>query len=219
MRHSINSRGFTLIELMVSMVLIAIIIAITIPNIMGIIDNNKTNKYIEDAKRLVVTAEYKVRSDNVHVRPKTNKYIILNLAYLDNSEFNKAPYGGTYDFIHSFVVMYKGEDRQYHYLVQLLEEKDGQYRGVRLTDYENLFDDNAKQYVNTYSYDPDDSTKTSPYIKDTNTYVSETDAGNQPTAATINSFADTTLDTTNGLMAAYCLKDTEDETLKKNKES
>ena len=92
-----RNNGFTLVELLATMVILAIIMLVAVPNVTGIIARNKAKTYVEDAKKLVTTAEYKIRTATNSVRmPATGHCIILTLTYLDNGEFEDPPYGGEY---------------------------------------------------------------------------------------------------------------------------
>lgn len=44
-----NNKGFTLVEILAMLLVLGIIVAITIPNITGILSGQKENVYIEDA--------------------------------------------------------------------------------------------------------------------------------------------------------------------------
>ena len=138
-----NSKGFTLIELLAVMVILGIIMAATIPNIMGISNQNKITAYAEDAKKLKNTAEYKFRGDNTIDKPKTNgDCVVANLKFLDNSEFDSPPNNGKYLKRHSYVIM-KKENNQYEYYVQLIEElpdSEG-YRGIKIINAKELESD------------------------------------------------------------------------------
>ena len=52
----INKRGFTLIELLAAMVILGMIMAIAVPNVIGILNNSRNRTDVEDAKRLVSLA-------------------------------------------------------------------------------------------------------------------------------------------------------------------
>ena len=149
--------GFTLVELLAVIVILGIIMVIAIPNVTGILFKNRAATYVEDAKKLATTAEYKLRGSNTGiVKPTNGKCVIMNLAYLDNSEFEKPPYGGTYLKDESFVVIKKnGAKNEYEYYVQLLEEiKDGSsLRGIPFMRAADLYKDNSTNLVANVSRD------------------------------------------------------------------
>ena len=92
-----NEKGFTLVELLAVMVILGIIMSIAIPNVTGILYKNRATTYVEDAKKLATTAEYKLRGSSTGiVKPLENQCVVMNLAYLDNSEFEDPPNGGEY---------------------------------------------------------------------------------------------------------------------------
>ena len=129
-----NERGFTLVELMATILIIGVVMAITIPNVTGIFNQGKLTTYGEDAKKLRNTAEYLYRGDSSIDRLVDNgDCIVFSFKYLDNDEF-KPPYGGYYLDTKSFVVV-KKENKRLRYFIQLLEFlPDGGVRGYKLTD-------------------------------------------------------------------------------------
>ena len=91
-----NERGFTLVELMATILIIGIVMAITIPNVTGIFNQGKATTYGEDAKKLRNSAEYLYRGDSSIERLIDNgDCIVFSFKYLDNDEY-KPPYGGYY---------------------------------------------------------------------------------------------------------------------------
>ena len=58
-----NKKGFTLIELLSVIVIIALISLIAIPNIVGLQDGIKKDQMLDDAKKLISMAKYKVNTD------------------------------------------------------------------------------------------------------------------------------------------------------------
>ena len=149
----INNKGFTLVELLAVMVILGVVMAVTIPNIVGISNRNKITTYAEDAKKFKNTAEYMFRGDDTIIKPQNNgECSVVNLGYLHENEFDNPPYGGRYLMDHSIVVMVK-KNNQYKYYVQLIEmfqEKEGAsyttyYRGFKLLDYAQLEGD---KYLN-----------------------------------------------------------------------
>lgn len=138
----LNNKGYTLVELLATMVILGIIMAVTIPNISGITTQNKITTYAEDAKKFKNTAEYMFRGDDTVIKPNANgECVIINLKYVHGNDYDAPPYGGKYDMNNSFVVMVK-KSKRYHYYVQLVEKysADGidNYKGFSLINYTEL---------------------------------------------------------------------------------
>ena len=138
----LNNKGYTLVELLATMTILGVLLAVTIPNISGISTQNKMTAYAEDAKKFKNTAEYMFRGDDTVIKPQEDKHcIMINLRYVHGSDYDNPPYGGAYDMDNSFVVMVK-YNKRYMYYVQLVEKftSDGvdNYRGVSLREYSEL---------------------------------------------------------------------------------
>lgn len=58
-----NKNGFTLIELLAVIAVIAMISLIAIPNIVGLQDGIRKDQMLDDAKKLISMAKYKVNTD------------------------------------------------------------------------------------------------------------------------------------------------------------
>lgn len=144
-----NQRGFTLVELLAVMVILGIIMAIALPNVTGILYKNRSSTYVEDAKKLVTTAEYKFRGSNTGIiKPADGQCIAMNLAYLDNSEFEEPPNGGEYLKNQSFVII-KRNGTSYEYYVQLAEQLKGgsATRGIPFIKSTKLYEEGATDEV------------------------------------------------------------------------
>ena len=59
-----NKKGFTLVELLVVVSVIALIAIIAIPNIVGLSDGIKKDQMLDDAKKLISLAKYRVNSNS-----------------------------------------------------------------------------------------------------------------------------------------------------------
>lgn len=146
----LNKKGFTLIELLAAMVILAAIMAIAVPNIMGILNNSKANAYVEDAKKLLSLAEYEFRGDPTK-SPTPGNCVVMNLSYLDNSEFENAPNNGSYDKDNSYVMIVNvgtvGKNKYKYYVT--LDEKisGGTHRGVAFKSYEELYSDKSTNLI------------------------------------------------------------------------
>lgn len=137
-----NNKGFTLVELLAVLSVLAVLMLLAVPNVIGVVQRDKNKTYVEDAKKLVTLAEYKIRS-NPNLKPSNNgNTICFYLDYLDKTkELNEPPNGGVYDRYISYVQVVKTDDK-IKYKVQLAEKKGGTTLGIAETDSDNLFDDN-----------------------------------------------------------------------------
>ena len=120
-----NKKGFTLIELIGTITILAIIMAIAIPNVISITRKNKNQTYINDARKMVTLAKYEFESNANITRPNgtENGCVIIKLNNLDQSELQKGPESGTYDGNESFVkIIYDKDKKTYAYSVQIIEE-------------------------------------------------------------------------------------------------
>lgn len=154
-----NKRGFTLVELIATIVILGVIMMIAIPNVLSIIEKNKQDDFIETAKLLISEAEYKVRGDTSIELPKDDNHsIIITLNYLNSNNFNESPYEYPYDAM-SFVLIAK-EGSNYNYYVHLSATKinlrdtgqdykiiDTKNRGINLASIEELNSDNRFNLV------------------------------------------------------------------------
>ncbi len=61
-----NKKGFTLVELLAVIVILAIILAIAVPGITGIINSAKKGSFESDAKMIVTGIEYQVLQSTVN---------------------------------------------------------------------------------------------------------------------------------------------------------
>lgn len=146
-----NKKGFTLIELIGTITILAIIMAIAIPNVISITRKNKNQTYINDARKMVTLAKYKFESDAEIPRPNSSRCVIIQFQYLDQSELQKGPENGEYDGINSYVKI-EYENSKYIYSAQLIEKygDDGENKkGVKLTSYEDLVKLDAKNKITT----------------------------------------------------------------------
>lgn len=141
--------------------------AVTVPNVIGILEQNRKGAYKEDAEKLVSSAKYIIseyKNKGVIYMPKNNNQCtVMTMGFLNKSEFDKAPNDGKYDFDNSYVVIQRvsgqsipgnnGVDDKatikYNYYIQLVEEKNGKYTGVLVTTLNNY--ENTNFNINTYN--------------------------------------------------------------------
>ena len=94
-----NKKGFTLVELLAVIALLALLTGIAVPNIISTINNNKKNTFLMDAKRMVSKASY-LLSNNPSDRETVlaGNRIIYNFNDLnEDEEFLTDADGGSYD--------------------------------------------------------------------------------------------------------------------------
>lgn len=154
-----NKKGFTLVELIATVAILGVIMAIAIPNVLSIVEKNKQEDFIESAKLLISEAEYKVRGNSNIELPETNNHgIVITLNYLNSGNFEDSPYEYNYDFS-SFVLIVK-ENSTYNYYSHLtasnlISENTGQNfstidkktRGINLATIDELNSDNRFDLV------------------------------------------------------------------------
>ena len=142
-----NKKGFTLIELIATITILSIIMAVAIPNVISITRKNKNQTYINDARKLVTLAKYRFESDATISRPNSSSCVIIKMSALDKSELQKTPENGEYNITGSYVMIkYNSTTKKYDYYVQLLENYGGgtSVKGVAITKYSDLVQINAK---------------------------------------------------------------------------
>lgn len=129
-----KKNGFTFVELLAMLAIIGILMIVTIPNISGILKNQKLDMFKRDAISMVESAKVKANKDRVLVKPKNRECIIFTLNYLnDDDNIVKGPNGGKYDQFDSLVV-YTREGSKYKYYARLVEEYQDRRMGIQLAD-------------------------------------------------------------------------------------
>ena len=78
-------KAFTLIELLAVIVILGIIMTIAIPNVIATLDKNKKETFIEDAKKVISSAEYKIRTDTKIEYPDQYSITVLKLSITSTS--------------------------------------------------------------------------------------------------------------------------------------
>ena len=132
-----NRKGFTLVELLAMLVVLGVLMGVTIPNITGILGNNRLNVIKTDALEMVDKAKIKVARGDITERPKNNHCIVFTLDYLnDNGDITTGPNGGVYDQYESFII-YKRQGNRYKYYVRLIEDAD-ERTGFNFEDIDNI---------------------------------------------------------------------------------
>ena len=176
-----NNKGFTMIELLASMVLLSILMLTAVPTVLGVMDDSRKNTVVNDARKFVSNVEYKLKHNNNYIkRPRVDgQCIVITLGYLDlGSEFKEGPHGGEYSLSESYVVVkYKGtiggDELQpgtipdYDYYVTLTEEYDNSFYGLFLLKNDKLLESNAKKFVDGFDTSKLIISGNKPWLSDT----------------------------------------------------
>lgn len=142
-----NKKGFTLIELLAVIVILSIIMIVAVPNVIAVINKQEKNAYINDAKKLITMAKYKMSSDTDINYPKTTPQaglVYLSYNFVNNGDINVDRDGVAYSEEDSFVVL-SYNDGYLVYWVQLITEKGN---GIGLIKETDLSKESAIKEVN-----------------------------------------------------------------------
>lgn len=145
-----NSKGFTMIELLGVIVILSIIMLIAIPSVSSTLERSKKDTYIADARKMAALVQTEIRKGKI---AKPTGELVVKLGNLGTDQILKDPDGYNYDIDKSYVKI-RVENGYVVYRVQLLTspKNNGKYRGIRETDVDNLeSNDRYKQYVNNIS--------------------------------------------------------------------
>ena len=143
-----NNKGFTLVELLAAVVILAILIAVSIPLLTNLFNKSRNKTYINDAKKLISLAEYRVNASSSTIeKPDEGDCILISMLYLESSDFDNPPNEGKYLDQSSYVVV-KNKGGNLEYSATIVEKlKKGGYKGVELTKKDNLLKNNSTKYV------------------------------------------------------------------------
>lgn len=149
----LNNKGFTLVEVLTTISILAILMLVAVPNIVGVINNNKARVYVNDAKKLHSLAESLVHTDSDYKPLTVNECIKIPFSKLNNGEFDTPPNGGNYS--DSFILVKRIVKRQtetngaghkvevdvvdYEYYVYLAEKKGSVVSGISFMNIKNLY--------------------------------------------------------------------------------
>ena len=138
-----DEKGFTLIELLATISILAMIMIVAVPNIMSTLDKSKRRTYVEDDKKMITLAEYRVRSDtSIELPTNESTAVAFTLASMDLTDFSDGPEGGQYDLNKSYVLLIKSSSK-YLYYATLVEKYDSKYRGIDTMNDDDLLKDAA----------------------------------------------------------------------------
>lgn len=156
-----NKKGFTLVELLAMLVVLGILMVVAIPNMNGILGNQRLNGYKQDAENLVEAAKIKVAKDTTIDKPAVGQCLYFSLDSLDdNDDFTTGPNGGEYLRYESMVIYTReitaGTTSQLKFYVRLVEKKDdNNYLGFALresSEIKNLKNKDIDKITSTQLY-------------------------------------------------------------------
>ena len=143
-----NKKGFTLVELLATMAILAIISIIAIPNVIRIMDNNKKEKILGDAKSFIALAKYEVARDTSLRNSLDNGSQRLTLRRIDlNNDVLNDANNAAYNRDNSYVDISKNNDT-IQYCVYLISENYKVSYNDNCVSETYLLGDNPKNYVN-----------------------------------------------------------------------
>lgn len=153
-----NEKGFTLIELLATITILSMIMLVAVPNVMSTLDKSKRRTYVEDAKKMISLAEYRIRSDTSITMPDVSNdvrtAVAITLKSMDLTDFSDGPEGGSYDLDRSFVVITK-TNNSYTYYATLVEKygdnTNPKYRGIKLVESSALNAEDAITKVKDFT--------------------------------------------------------------------
>lgn len=137
-----NQKGFTLVEVIAMMVVLSVLMLIAIPNISGIIKNNREGIGVEDINKMVGNAQQRMETGRAK-HPSLNNCVVMNLKYIDNNDdFKQGLNGGEYDKLESVIIVTKKKisgstsTSKYKYYIRLVESKNSLTYVVDYVDYD-----------------------------------------------------------------------------------
>ena len=176
-----NNKGFTLVELLATLVLLGILMGVGLPILTGLLSNNRNKIYVADINRMIALAETKLNASSSTIeKPDENNCIVMSLTFLDDSSFENPPNQGKYVKNSSYVVIKNTGGGNLEYSATLVEKVKNYYRGIELTKGINLEKSNATRYVKTIDESNlvkiDNISKSTINLKLGNNYVNDVDA-------------------------------------------
>lgn len=134
-----KKNGFTLVELLATIIILGILMGMGLPILMRTIQTNRKKLYVSDAEKLISLADYKLKSNSSEIeKPDPDSCVIFSMSFLDDGSFESAPNDGEYDKEASFVVAKNVNNGDIEFSVMLVENKKGSFLGIPLTKDDNL---------------------------------------------------------------------------------
>ena len=142
-----NRKGFTLIELLAVIVILSIIMIVAVPNVLSVISKQEKNAFVNDAKKLITMAKYKMAQDTDIDYPDANGLVYLEYDFINNGDIKGDSDGYDYSPTFSFVALSRDANGFVKYNVQLVSKTVDSYNGIGVTSEEALGKDSAIKEV------------------------------------------------------------------------
>ena len=110
-----NKKGFTLVELLAVLVILGIVSFIAVPNVIELINGNKKDAILGDARKMISYAKSEVLVNKIYRDSGSHKF---KLNELNKNDLKSDPDGNDYDNDNSYV-MYTKVDNVDTYCVYL----------------------------------------------------------------------------------------------------
>lgn len=149
-----SRRGFTLVELLGVIIILSIIMLLAIPNVTSVLEKNKKETYLADAKKLITQVEYEISNSNIE-KPSSTEILKIRLSYVGTSDVSKDPDGNPYDVDNSYVAVVR-KNGYLEYYVNLVANVDGKNKGIRLRKKEELDSDQKLNLIERNFTNPTD---------------------------------------------------------------
>ena len=151
-----NSKGFTLVEVLATLIVLGVVSTMVMPKIFDYINSSRDNIYVQDAKKMISLAQYNMGASSTDIeKPNDGEIVIFTLNYLAGNDFRNPPNGGSYMMDASFVaVTYSLAEDKYYFAGMLVEKIDDKgLNGVRLSTEESINNSKYKDLISGFSDD------------------------------------------------------------------
>ena len=119
-----NKKGFTLVELLAVIALVAILSGLAVTNVVSSIDNSRKNSFLMDSKRMVSKAEYLLSQSRDNRDQAKASGIIFDYNKLnEKGEFPSDADGRKFDPSSFVKVTYNNSTKQYNYCICVMGSK------------------------------------------------------------------------------------------------